>query len=159
MKGWSWDIPLLIFVGLAVLGWLGRNHALAIAALLLIVIRFLSNHMLFNLIERYGVDLAITLLIVAVMAPLASGKVSVQAISALFRRPTLLLAVMVGALTSLIASRGVGLMKAEPLVVFGLLIGSILGVAFFRGVPVGPLIAAGLLALLIAFLQMVGLMR
>lgn len=159
MKGWSWDIPMLIFIGLAVLGWFGRNHALAIAALLLIIIRFLSNHVLFGLIDRYGVDLAITILIVAVMAPLASGKVSVQAISEFFRRPTLILAVMVGALTSLIASRGVGLMKAEPLVVFGLLIGSIVGVAFFRGVPVGPLIAAGILALLLGLLQMLGLMR
>lgn len=29
------------------------------------------------------------------------------------------------------------------------MVGTILGVAFFRGVPVGPLIAAGLLSLLI----------
>ena len=33
--------------------------------------------------------------------------------------------------------------------VAGLLIGTVLGVALFRGVPVGPLIAAGLVSLLI----------
>jgi uncharacterized membrane protein (DUF441 family) len=34
-------------------------------------------------------------------------------------------------------------------VVGGFLVGRLLGVGFFRGVPVGPLIAAGLLSLLI----------
>ncbi|MEC0140976.1 DUF441 family protein, partial [Paenibacillus macerans] len=37
----------------------------------------------------------------------------------------------------------------QPTVVAGLLIGTVLGVAFFRGVPVGPLIAAGILSLVI----------
>ncbi|WP_356918858.1 DUF441 family protein [Chryseobacterium gambrini] len=31
----------------------------------------------------------------------------------------------------------------------GLLIGTIAGVAFFKGVPVGPLIAAGMLSLIL----------
>ncbi|WP_153944859.1 DUF441 family protein, partial [Acinetobacter baumannii] len=42
---------------------------------------------------------------------------------------------------------GTGLLTAQPHIVTGLLIGTILGVALFRGVPVGPLIAAGILAL------------
>ena len=40
-------------------------------------------------------------------------------------------------------------MGTNPTVVAGLLVGTVLGVALFRGVPVGPLIAAGLLSLLI----------
>lgn len=38
-------------------------------------------------------------------------------------------------------------MISEPQVIAGLLIGTVLGVAFLRGVPVGPLIAAGILSL------------
>ena len=37
-------------------------------------------------------------------------------------------------------------MSAQPILVTGLLIGTIIGVAFLGGVPVGPLIAAGLLS-------------
>lgn len=40
-------------------------------------------------------------------------------------------------------------MSNQPSTVAGLLVGTVIGVAAFRGVPVGPLIAAGLLSLLI----------
>ena len=40
-------------------------------------------------------------------------------------------------------------MSAQPSVVGGLLIGTVIGVAFFRGVPVGPLIAAGIVSLFV----------
>ncbi len=39
--------------------------------------------------------------------------------------------------------------EQQPSLVAGLLVGTVLGVALFRGVPVGPLIAAGLVSLFI----------
>ncbi|MCO6560559.1 MAG: DUF441 family protein, partial [Gilliamella sp.] len=38
---------------------------------------------------------------------------------------------------------------AHPTIINGLIIGTLIGVAFFKGIPVGPLIAAGILSLLI----------
>jgi uncharacterized membrane protein (DUF441 family) len=40
-------------------------------------------------------------------------------------------------------------MVDQPTVVTGLLVGTIIGVTFFRGVPVGPLIAAGIVSVLL----------
>ena len=37
----------------------------------------------------------------------------------------------------------------QPVLVAGLLIGTIIGVSFLGGIPVGPLIAAGILAILV----------
>ncbi|MDI7507198.1 DUF441 family protein, partial [Cronobacter dublinensis] len=48
-----------------------------------------------------------------------------------------------------LGGKGVALMGSQPSIVAGLLVGTVLGVALFRGVPVGPLIAAGLVSLLI----------
>ncbi len=48
-----------------------------------------------------------------------------------------------------LGGRGVKLMSNQPDVVAGLLIGTVAGVALLRGVPVGPLIAAGILSVLI----------
>jgi uncharacterized membrane protein (DUF441 family) len=59
------------------------------------------------------------------------------------------LAVLVGIGVAWLGGRGVVLMGNSPQIVAGLLMGTLIGVAFFRGVPVGPLIAAGLLSLLI----------
>lgn len=41
------------------------------------------------------------------------------------------------------------LMGSQPQLVAGLLVGTVLGVALFRGVPVGPLIATGLVSLIV----------
>lgn len=60
-----------------------------------------------------------------------------------------LLAILIGVVVSWLGGRGVSLMSNQPSVVAGLLVGTVMGVALFRGVPVGPLIAAGLLSLLI----------
>ena len=52
-------------------------------------------------------------------------------------------------LVAWLAGKGVPLMGEQPILVTGLLIGTIIGVAFLGGIPVGPLIAAGILALLL----------
>ena len=39
-------------------------------------------------------------------------------------------------------------MSEQPVLVTGLLLGTIIGVAFLGGIPVGPLIAAGILSLI-----------
>ncbi len=41
-------------------------------------------------------------------------------------------------------------MGSQPQLVAGLLVGAVLGVALFRGVPVGPLIAAGIISLFLS---------
>ena len=59
------------------------------------------------------------------------------------------LSISVGVLVAWLAGKGVPLMGEQPILVTGLLIGTIIGVAFLGGIPVGPLIAAGILALLL----------
>ena len=55
-------------------------------------------------------------------------------------------AVLIGIFVAWLAGRGVPLMSEQPVLVTGLLIGTVIGVAFVGGIPVGPLIAAGLLS-------------
>ncbi|ELW17176.1 DUF441 family protein, partial [Escherichia coli] len=52
-------------------------------------------------------------------------------------------------LAKMLGGRGVTLMGSQPQLVAGLLVGTVLGVALFRGVPVGPLIATGLVSLIV----------
>ena len=55
---------------------------------------------------------------------------------------------LVGVLVAWLAGRGVPLMSEQPVLVTGLLLGTIIGVAFLGGIPVGLLIAAGILSLI-----------
>ena len=99
--------------------------------------------------QKNGLNIGIIILTIGVLAPLASGSLKVPSLMAIFTNWQLLAAVAVGILVAWLGGRGVGLMSAQPLLVTGLLLGTIIGVAVFRGVPVGPLIAAGILSLVL----------
>ncbi|NYS35538.1 DUF441 family protein, partial [Streptococcus danieliae] len=60
-----------------------------------------------------------------------------------------LVAIAVGVIVSWLGGHGVTLMGSQPKLVAGLLVGTVLGVALCRDVPIGPLIAAGLVSLIV----------
>lgn len=100
------------------------------------------------MLEKYGVKIGIIILTIGVLSPLVSGKIQLPDLSG-FLSWKMALSIAVGILVAWLAGKGVPLMGEQPILVTGLLIGTIIGVAFLGGIPVGPLIAAGILALLL----------
>lgn len=143
------DVPVLVLLGMAALGVISKNDTVTVAMIVLALLRVLQLHRAFPYLEKYGITVGVIILTVGVMTPLASGKIGLEDIGRTFTQWPSLLAVGVGILVAYLGGRGVGLMTEQPLIVTGLLLGTLIGVAVFRGVPVGPLIAAGILSLLI----------
>ncbi|MFD1177297.1 DUF441 domain-containing protein [Paenibacillus puldeungensis] len=143
------DVTALLLLVMAALGIFSSNMPITVAMIVLLLLRVLHLNNTFPWLEKYGLTLGIIVLTIGVMTPVASGKISVQTLWASFLHWKSLLAIGVGILVAWLGGRGATLMGNQPTVVAGLLIGTVLGVAFFRGVPVGPLIAAGILSLLI----------
>ncbi|GIO87275.1 UPF0756 membrane protein [Paenibacillus faecis] len=143
------DTISLVLLFLAALGIFSGNMPITVAMIVLLLIRVLHLHFAFPWLEKYGLTVGIIILTIGVMTPLASGKLTLQTLWASFFHWKSLLAIAVGMLVAWLGGRGAALMGSQPTVVAGLLIGTVLGVALFRGVPVGPLIAAGILSLII----------
>ncbi|NKI73630.1 DUF441 domain-containing protein [Dickeya sp. CFBP 2040] len=143
------DPTLLILLALAALGIISQNMTVTLAILLLLVVRITPLTHYFPWVEKYGLSFGVLVLTIGVMAPIASGKISASDVFSSFLHWRSLLAVVIGIAVSWLGGRGVVLMSNQPSVVAGLLVGTVMGVALFRGVPVGPLIAAGLLSLLV----------
>ncbi|WP_074012960.1 DUF441 domain-containing protein [Candidatus Sodalis sp. SoCistrobi] len=143
------DPTLLILLGLAALGILSHNNTVTVAILVLLIIRLTPMEQYFPWVEKQGLTIGIIILTIGVMAPIASGTLSASTVLHSFLHWKSLLAIVIGVAVSWLGGRGVSLMSSQPSVVAGLLVGTVLGVALFRGVPVGPLIAAGLLSLLV----------
>ncbi|MDF7681053.1 DUF441 domain-containing protein [Enterobacteriaceae bacterium ESL0689] len=141
------DITLFILSGFAVLGFISHNTPVAISILALIIIRITPLNIFFPWVEKQGVTVGIIILTMGVMAPMASGTLPPSTLLHSLINWKSLLAVAVGILVSWLGGRGVALMSVQPQLVAGLLIGTLLGVALFRGIPVGPLIAAGIVSL------------
>ena len=144
------DPTVLILLALAVVSVFAGNHTVAAAMAVLIVIRISPLALYFPWLQKHGLNIGIFLLMVAVMVPIASGKIPAMDLLKSFTHWKSAVAIVVGIFVAWLGGRGVTLMAAQPGVVAGLMVGTILGVAFFRGVPVGPLIAAGVVSLLLS---------
>lgn len=142
------SISLLLLVFIA-LGLIGHNPSITIAACLLLLMQQTPLAQYAPLLEQYGLQVGIIILTLAVMSPLISGKIQTADLIDVFKHWKTIVAVIIGILVAWLGGRGVTLMSDQPMIVTGLLVGTIIGVAFFRGVPVGPLIAAGLVSLVI----------
>lgn len=139
----------LILGLMLVLGIVGRNDLVAIGAGIVLLLKLAQAEPFFPWLEKYSLKLGIIMLIIAVMAPIAQGKIRLSDILQTMKNPVGVLAILAGILAAYMGARGVTLLTDRPQVITGVLVGTIIGVAFFRGVPVGPLIAAGMVALLI----------
>ncbi|WP_407061303.1 DUF441 domain-containing protein [Acinetobacter faecalis] len=143
------DLNLIVLLVLLACGIFSHNTAVTIAAGVLIIFRITPLSEFFPYLQAHGLNIGIIILTIGVLTPIASGKISGEAIINSFMSWKSLFAIGVGLFVAWLGGRGVTLMTHQPNVVAGLLIGTIAGVALLRGVPVGPLIAAGILSLLI----------
>ncbi|WP_239349869.1 DUF441 domain-containing protein [Snodgrassella communis] len=149
MSFWASNANALLLLLFVALGIVGNNPSVTISALIILLIQQTPLLKYAPVLEKYGLQLGIMLLMIGVLAPLITGKVQPAQIAALVTSWKTIAAVVVGTIVAWLGGRGVQLMQVNPTIVTGLMIGTIIGVAFLRGVPVGPLIAAGLLSLIL----------
>lgn len=143
------DVTLLVLLVIAGLGLLSKNDTVMIAMVVLIVMKITPLNQFLPWVEKNGLWLGIIVLTIGVMSPLASGKINMMEVLSSLKNWQSIAAVVVGVGVAWLGGQGASLLDAEPMYIPELLIGTILGVALFNGVPVGPLIAAGLLSLLV----------
>ncbi len=138
----------LFLVVLIFLGVVGNNSSITISATVLLLMQqtFLTKYIPF--MEKHGLTIGIIILTIGVLAPIVSGKIQLPDFKALLHWK-MLLAISIGVLVAWFGGQGVDLLGTQPILITGLLIGTIIGVAFLKGIPVGPLIAAGILSFLI----------
>lgn len=140
------SVAILLIV-VMILGIASQNSTVSISAAILLIVQQTALSKYLPLLDKYGLKLGIVILTIGVLAPLVSGRIKLPEWHILISGK-MLAAVVTGIFVAWMGGRGVALMGVEPVLVAGLMLGTIIGVAFFGGIPVGPLIAAGLLSLL-----------
>ncbi|MGO4541687.1 DUF441 domain-containing protein [Paenibacillus sp. 2TAB19] len=146
----------IILVGLIIIGLVGRSPIIATAACLLLAVKLVHLERFLPAIERRGLEIGLLFLTFSVLAPFASGRIqSKELLAALSSWPGWL-ALLGGAAATYINGKGLELLKVDPQIIVGLVLGSIVGIVFMRGIPVGPLMAAGITAILYKLFKLVG---
>ena len=142
----------LVLFSLLAIGLCFGNSLVAASAGSLLVIKLLSSPVLLNIVEKHALQWGLLFLLIAVMVPLTKDKIGGKELLQMLVTPAGLVAMVGGVIAAFLCGQGLGLLHSNPEVMIGLVLGTVLGVAFFKGVPVGPLAAAGLTAMLLKLL-------
>ncbi|EZP60499.1 MULTISPECIES: DUF441 domain-containing protein [Exiguobacterium] len=140
----------LFLIALVFIGVIAQNKSLIIAAAFLLIVKAIGlDGRLFPSLQAKGITWGVTLITAAILVPIAAGDIGFKELIQSIRGHIGIISFLSGIFVAIVAAHGVGLMKEDPLVTTALLAGTILAVGLFRGVPVGPLIGAGIAALVI----------
>ncbi|MFL9474121.1 DUF441 domain-containing protein [Acinetobacter baumannii] len=142
------DFNFLILLIVLGLGCISHNMSIIVSSAFLIILKVTPLHLFLPYISKNSLNWGVIILTIGVLAPIATGAVDGQKALKSFLNFRSLIAIIIGILVAWIAGRGVKVMTTEPDVLIALMIGTISGVIFLKGLPVGPLIAAGLFALI-----------
>lgn len=140
------DLLLLLLI---IIGLIGRSPIITTAACILLVVKLIHLERFLPTIERRGLELGLLFLTMGVLVPFASERISIKDIVSVFTSWPGIIALAGGAIATYMNGKGLALLKVDPQLIVGLVIGSIFGIIFLRGIPVGPLMAAGITALLL----------
>jgi uncharacterized membrane protein (DUF441 family) len=136
---------ILFLLLLLVIGLIAKNSSLMIAIAVLLLLKAGGmDGKSFTLIQSKGINWGVTIITIAVLAPIASGEIGFKDLSGAFKTPTAWIALISGILVALLAKGGVKLLADDPHITTALVLGTILSVSIFKGVAVGPLIGAGI---------------
>ncbi|NHC17516.1 MULTISPECIES: DUF441 domain-containing protein [Bacillaceae] len=137
--------PILFLLLLFAIGLIAKNSSLIVAIEVLLVLKVGGlDTKFFSLLQSKGINWGVTVITIAVLAPIASGEIGFKDLSGAFKTPFAWIALISGMLVAMLAKGGVKLLADDPQITTALVLGTILSVSIFKGVAVGPLIGAGI---------------
>ncbi|MCA0147329.1 DUF441 domain-containing protein [Rossellomorea vietnamensis] len=133
---------LLLLLGI---GLMAKNQSIIIAVAFLLVLKLLGlDEKIFSTIQSKGINWGVTIITIAVLAPIATGEIGFKDLVDSLKSPYAWIALASGMAVALIAKNGLILLEDDPHLTTALVLGTVLAVALFKGVAVGPLIGAGI---------------
>ncbi|MFJ8414632.1 DUF441 family protein [Bacillus paramycoides] len=140
--------PFLLLGIIVALALLIKDYALAGAACLLGVVLAVGQKTLLHFIQQYSFPIGIFFLMLFLLVPITSGKITSENVIKLITSPIGLGSILAGFTVSYIGGKGVGVLPMNPTILLGVLIGTLIAVLFTKGLPAGLIIAAGIIAII-----------
>ncbi|MGI6493018.1 MAG: DUF441 domain-containing protein [Pelotomaculum sp.] len=155
-SAWGLSLPEMLLLALLFLGLLGRSNLLATSACILLCVRcFNLDSLLLPLLEQRGLEIGLLLLMLHILSPIATDKLTTEDLKHLISGKGFF-ALVSGALATKLNGDGLNLMNTSPEIIFGMTVGTVLGILVLRGTPCGPVMAAAVTAV---FIQLSSLLK
>ncbi len=134
----------VMLIAILVIGYVSKNMTVAYASGILIILKAALPARALEYVNAHGVNWGIIVLTVGMFAPIALGNIEPRQLVESFKTPAGILGIFVGLAVAVIGAWGVDSLHNDPTLVVSLMVGTIIGVAFFKGLPMGPVIASGM---------------
>ena len=141
-------LPFLLLGMIITLSLLVKDYVLASAACLLGILLAVGQRTLLHFIQQYSFPIGIFFLMLFLLVPITSGKITSENVMKLITSPIGLGSILAGFTVSYIGGKGVGVLSTNPTILLGVLIGTLVAVLFTKGLPAGLIIAAGIMAII-----------
>ncbi|ARA98833.1 MULTISPECIES: DUF441 domain-containing protein [Geobacillus] len=146
--------PVLFLLLLLAIGVIAKNQSLIIAIAVLLAIKLFGlEARLLPAIQAKGINWGVTVITVAVLAPIATGEIGFKQLIGSLQSASAWIALLSGIFVALIAKGGVTLLASDPHITASLVLGTVIAVSLFHGVAVGPLIGAGIAYVVIKMVE------
>lgn len=136
-------------------GLLARSRVIVLAAFSLLLINELELIPVSQFISNKGIEIGLVFLLMAILAPILLVPLELEKLANLLGEWKSLVAILGGLLATRFNGMGLKLLEDSPQLVMGIILGSLIGIVLFGGIPVGPLMAAGITALLVEFIEII----
>ncbi len=145
-----------LFLGLILLvAIFGKNMSLIIATGVVMFLKLIPyTQKWFPVIEAKGINWGVTIISVAILIPIATGKIGFNDLIKAFKTPAGWIAVAAGITVAILSKYGVEQLAAIPQVTIALVLGTIIGVVAFKGIAAGPVIASGMTYLVVSLFNL-----
>ena len=145
-----------LFLGLILLvAIFGKNMSLIIATGVVMFLKLIPyTQKWFPVIEAKGINWGVTIISVAILIPIATGKIGFNDLIKAFKTPAGWIAVAAGFTVAILSKYGVEQLAAIPQVTVALVLGTIIGVVAFKGIAAGPVIASGMTYLVVSLFNL-----
>ncbi|MFW5982126.1 MAG: DUF441 domain-containing protein [Halanaerobiaceae bacterium] len=147
------NISYLLYL-MIILGLMARSRVVVIAAFSLLIIKELGMISVSEFLSRNGIELGLIFMLMAILAPLILKPLSWNELKDIFLNWKVLIAILSGLLATQFNGMGLTLLEGSPHLIIGIIVGSLLGIVLLGGIPVGPLMAAGIAALLFELIEL-----
>ena len=148
----------LFLLLLLAIGLFAKNNSLIFAVVFLLILKLIGiDSKVFSTIQSKGINWGVTVITIAVLAPIASGDIGFKDLLGAFKSSYAWIALISGILVALLAKGGVTLLAKDPHITTALVLGTIISVALFKGVAVGPLIGAGIAYLAMKIVELISI--
>ena len=135
------------------LGFLAHSRVVVFASVFVLLLKKIEVNSIVVFFSERGIEIGLIFLLLSILSSLILNPLDGELLKNTFISRKGIVAIIAGIVATRFNGLGLKLLQRNPQIIIGIIFGSLIGIGFLGGIPVGPLTAAGLTAVILELLS------